>query len=423
MVAEGFTGRSVATDRDSQLWPAGVIPYSIDKTLPATSIAAIEAAIVRWNAVPGISLRPLDDTEALSAFSTRDAVEFVAGEFCASWVGRRGGTQKLWVSPQCTVGGVMHEIGHLIGFEHEHTRNDRDQYIQIHWENIDASKTHNFDFAPSGTQLIGEYDYASIMHYGSLNFSNNGLPTISRLDGLNGEIGQRRRLSEGDLQAVQTLYSADLSLTLQLDNDLDVLEIYVSNESVRGVHGVFINVPVSRLSESWNAHIQNSDWTCTVASEDTVACAIDRLPGGAVERLSLPLSQDQNTRPIEVSLSSLTPDLDASNNVSSVVNDTVNDEPLQDPPQQQLVSAVALAAAVDSKLPIQNDGDAQVVTGAIDGLFLWMAGLALLLFNRQTGNRVNSWRILSFIRKIGQVGIRSSRASNFSSLGVTVRVA
>lgn len=422
VVAERLTARSVATGEDSQLWAAGVIPYSIDNTLPDASIAAIEVAIARWNAVPGISLRPLNNSEALAAFSTRDAVEFVAGEFCASWVGRRGGTQKLWVSPQCSVGGVMHEIGHLVGFEHEHTRRDRDQYIQIHWENIDTSKTHNFDFAPIGAEVIGEYDYASIMHYGVLNFSNNGLPTISRLDGSNEEIGQRRRLSQGDLHAVQTLYSTDLSLTLQQDSDLDVLEIYVSNESVRGAHGVSINVPDSGLSESWNTQLLNDNWTCASASVETVTCTIDRLPGGAVERLSLPLTQDQSTHYIEVSLSSLTPDLDPGNNVSRIVMDTATDEPMQDPPQQ-VVSAVALAASVDSKLPIQNDGDAQVVTGAIDGLFISMVGLFLVLFNRKAGSWVNDRRVLGFPSKVGQVGVCAGSTCNFSSLSVAVRIA
>ena len=403
MIAAGFTARSVATSEDSQLWPAGVIPYRVDETLPDASIAAINSAILRWNMVPGISLRPVDNNEALAAFSTRDVVEFVAGEFCASWVGRRGGTQKLWVSPQCAAGGVMHEIGHLIGFEHEHTRNDRDQYIQIHWDNIDASKTHNFDAAPPGTQAIGEYDYASIMHYGALNFTNNGLPTISRIDGSNEVIGQRRGLSDGDLQAVQFLYGTDLSLAVQLDNNLDVLEIYVSNETVRGAHGVRVNVSASRLAEGWNTQLLNDNWTCAAVLGDSVACTIDRLPGSAVERLSLSLAQDQNTDPIQVSLSSSTPDNDISNNGDRVVpefdavaNTDSDAEVIRQDPPQELVSAIELAASVDSKLPIQQDGSSLVSTGSTNSLFLWFVGLALVFKRRYC----SKWHLVNRSRQL-----------------------
>ena len=212
MVAEQPAARSVAIGSASQLWPDGVIPYTLDPALPAGSVLAITRAIAHWNQVGGITLLPLPDAQRSTGTAIVDSVRFTTGEFCASWVGRRGGQQDLWVASNCPSGSVMHEIGHLLGLEHEHTRPDRDQYIQIHWENISPDKHHNFDAAPASSRLPGAYDYDSIMHYGSHNFSSNGQPTITPVDGVSRAIGQRVSPSTGDLLAIAELYGADLAV-------------------------------------------------------------------------------------------------------------------------------------------------------------------------------------------------------------------
>lgn len=52
------------------------------------------------------------------------------------------GAHSVNFSPACyasQTGTVMHELMHRVGFHHEHTRPDRDNYINIIWSNIDAS--------------------------------------------------------------------------------------------------------------------------------------------------------------------------------------------------------------------------------------------------------------------------------------------
>ena len=57
---------------------------------------------------------------------------------CGSWVGdRKKKPQDIILGDMCHFRGtIAHEIMHLLGFYHEHTRLDRDQYITVYKENI-----------------------------------------------------------------------------------------------------------------------------------------------------------------------------------------------------------------------------------------------------------------------------------------------
>lgn len=137
-----------------------------------------------------------------------DYIEFVPSTGCGSFLGKIGGRQEIFLAGGCSTGNTMHEIGHAIGFFHEQSRTDRDNSIIINWNNIQPNAVNNFrtylDEGLPGFQL-GTFDFGSIMLYSSFDFTSNGLPTITRLDGTT-FFGQRSGLSNGDIETSDYIY-------------------------------------------------------------------------------------------------------------------------------------------------------------------------------------------------------------------------
>ncbi|XP_062380293.1 hatching enzyme 1.2-like [Sardina pilchardus] len=157
--------------------------------------------------------------KAMATFSSETCVQFVPrstqGDYisienkngCYSYLGRTGGGQVVSLYRYgCIYHGIIqHELLHALGFYHEQTRSDRDQYVRINWENISSGMGHNFH-KQNTNNLDSPYDYYSVMHYGSKTFSINGRDTISTIPNPNVSIGQRHRMTKSDILRVNKLY-------------------------------------------------------------------------------------------------------------------------------------------------------------------------------------------------------------------------
>ncbi|XP_078131003.1 zinc metalloproteinase nas-14-like isoform X2 [Sander vitreus] len=132
---------------------------------------------------------------------------FKSGSGCSSYVGCQGGVQTLYYGKSCSLGNLCHEILHALGLHHEHTREDRDQYVSVQWESIIPGREKNFMLKNGDTQNL-PYDLESIMHYGKYFFSVNGSPTVLSKQ-TEVVIGQRTHLSNLDILKLNKLYNCE----------------------------------------------------------------------------------------------------------------------------------------------------------------------------------------------------------------------
>jgi len=153
-----------------------------------------------------IDLQFIDDYEKEIFFNKGFLTPFYGGG-CWSFVGDVTETyrwtkvgQKMDIGWCHKVpGSIVHETMHALGFVHEHSRPDRDNYL-----NVNSRDTVNCGkYIPGQLDLSGlDYDFGSIMHYGE------GACGISVKRAYRGKrIGQREKLSENDKKGINDLYA------------------------------------------------------------------------------------------------------------------------------------------------------------------------------------------------------------------------
>ena len=137
-----------------------------------------------------------------------DYISIENSDGCWSDLGRIGGKQVLSINRMgCLNHGIIqHEINHALGFQHEQTRSDRDDYVLINWDNISDDMQYNF-YRQNTNNLDTPYDYSSVMHYGRTAFSiQSGKDSITPIPNAKVQIGQRHGMSYIDILRINKLY-------------------------------------------------------------------------------------------------------------------------------------------------------------------------------------------------------------------------
>lgn len=221
-------------------WPGGVMPYEFDPNVTPAQQAAARAAMDELSAVANLTFVPRT--------TENDRVYFFASPSSNnSFLGRIGGSQTINIVNWNFRFIICHELMHALGIRHEHQRSDRDAYVAINnaaltagtcSSNCSSTSCQNTNFGLStNSWLLGLYDFDSVMHYSPTAFGC-GSTTITRQptppagtfrDDPNLSMGQRNRLSPGDIASLQIMYGApcdsiDFNRDGLFPDDLDLID-------------------------------------------------------------------------------------------------------------------------------------------------------------------------------------------------------
>ncbi|XP_054166664.1 astacin-like metalloprotease toxin 5 [Oppia nitens] len=193
-----------ASGTTTPLWPNGLVYYRIDNSLSS------HRRLIQ-NAMKNIESRSC--VKFRQRTNQNNYIQFFKGDGCYSTVGKAGGRQYLSLGTGChDIGSAMHEILHALGFYHEHMRSDRDQFITIHWNNIENGMQDQFQkISTKKNKIYTKFDYNSIMIYGNTAFSKNGKNTMTaKAKGVRLiESHFKRHLSPLDVQTLNLMYKCN----------------------------------------------------------------------------------------------------------------------------------------------------------------------------------------------------------------------
>ncbi len=196
-------------------WEWGVIPYEMAPNFTDAERARIRAAMDVWQRVAPVAFVPRTTQSGFLAVTRDEVADAQTASPCFAFVGHQlGQMSRINLGANCSSAAstIIHELGHVLGFRHEHQRSDRDNYVTIDIGNVAGNARFAFDkftFPP-----VGPYDFGSIMHYGANFFALDlSRPTIipkPQYQSEAAQMGRAQTASDNDHNHMALLYNSQM---------------------------------------------------------------------------------------------------------------------------------------------------------------------------------------------------------------------
>lgn len=204
-----------ASSDTPRIWSKGLVPYFFHSFKSKRAVRKIRACMAEISSQTCIKFVPVSLLIRRTNGKVPPHLQIFQGNDGECWsVFGTHDVHPISLSSGCwDRGTILHELMHALGFDHSHTRPDRDRYIKIHWQNIDRRDWNEFIVREGSIESrylkTIPFDYTSIMMYGEWNGSIDDIsPAITRRDGKKLiDLEDKKRLSPSDIRLVNIVYN------------------------------------------------------------------------------------------------------------------------------------------------------------------------------------------------------------------------
>lgn len=193
-----------------RLWPKGEVFYVFDDNVSYPLRQSIQKAVESFSAKTPVLWTPRTHQPYYVKFV--ETPETSSSSVGCKFVPK----QEIKISTNARYGTIIHEMCHALGMKHEHSRADRDSYVDCYKIVREKGIIKRYDdpqdtnYKKQETPPLGKYDFDSVMHYSGTDSDDNSdgikLQTRNRL--YRHKIGQRKDFSEKDLEKIDILYGS-----------------------------------------------------------------------------------------------------------------------------------------------------------------------------------------------------------------------